>query len=338
MVNQMEYLGRCIRPSSVTTKEEFVAPYEKWNGFALDGDPESSVGDDLWRGGLSTEQMWREALVTEERASDVYDRLSQLPLRWELAHFRGEKVFFHFLEAMPESAGALTDLRRWFHTGIDSLARASYSFTRLIDAVCERRYAVLEQGQLVAVHPPAVFSAMVRPSQKTLHDTARELLEAANEPLDDWHREIVIAHLLCPRLALFAIGQPWWLTAPLPGETDLERQAATAVGSVMRVEQHAVRMKLESQKVLGKTARRAKSGPKATTTRRTNPRQEDFERAVMSKRHQGVSAHYVAQNAEIQRLYRQWKGEDHTSPATEATIWRVERKLSRHDGKQPEPE
>lgn len=285
----MQTVDRCVLPSSLVDATEFFQPYDNWSPFVIDGDPESSVGTAIWRAGITKKQLWSEAQYTEQRALRFYRRLHQR-LAWAPAEIWGERLFLQLVERARNEDWFISALALWPAAEKDTLACAAYAYARVIDVICERRYVMHDGDELASIAPPERLRKLLGDDARKCRNAAMNTLRRLGEPVDHWHCETVVARMLCPRLALFAIGMPFWLSEPPPGQTALERQAATAVGSRDITERLAVTMKKDAQRYLGHQTDGERPGPKRGSRKTKSSGRQQLEDYVVARNRFGVTA------------------------------------------------
>lgn len=194
-----------------------------------------------------------------------------------------------------------------------------------VDTVMHRFHPVFGGNKIGRVMPDRELQSAVEPDSAALKEAALNCLRAADEPLDEWRQAVVIAHLLAPELALFAVSQLFWHPPPPPGQTDKERQHATAIGSPDKTERAGVQAKRDFQRRAGFQGHGRKRGPKPGAVRHRSQERVQFEEYVLRRLALGVKSIAVASDAEARRLYRLNKN-DPLAKLTEGIVRGVHRR------------
>ena len=282
----------------------------------------------LWNGRLS----FKRACEEEDSAWDMAEAL------WarqgdHSGHERCEAVGAELHHAVrlrlrdPSTRGSQPPLvwRRSPVADTELTIAAGHHLRMAVDTIMQRVHPVFVDGKIKRIVPDPELRSAVEPYAGKLIEAAMVCLRAADEPLDEWRQAVVVAHLLAPELALFAVSFLFWHPPPPPGQTDRERQHATAVGSPDKSERAGVQAKRDFQRRAGFHGQGRKRGPKSGSVRRKSPPRERFEQYVLSRLGLGLKSIAVSRDAEARRLYRAVRN-DLNADLTEGIVRGVRRR------------
>jgi hypothetical protein len=205
------------------------------------------------------------------------------------------------------------------HCDVYRLLQCMQVFRGIIDVTYRRTHPVFSEDRVNRVQPNPQLQTAVMTYAPTLRALALRLLAESGQPLDEWHQATALSCLMFPRFVLATVSFMFWHPPPPAGQTDRERQYASAVGATDKTERLALKSKRDLQSRAGVVFRRAKPGPKPGSHRAIPSAQIGFERYLTARASQGVSPAIMTADAELQRLYRVWKG-DVTAGAGEQVV------------------
>lgn len=258
---------------------------------------------DLPTGGLP-DHLWAEqARIAVDRARRVVSKVREHP-RWPEWENRSGAFWKTILSECFVRQGDLLVLAAYTAPPPDVRRSARIMFIELLDLTLGRAHPVVIDGALAQATPRPEIVEAFADLAPTLAAFAQEVLRASDHPVDDWHQAVVLAELLCPSLAAQVVPPQFWLTPPPPGQTDRERQSATAVSAPDTTERAATAFKRDIRDRAGAVVDRAKPGPRTGSGRKQSRERADFEARVMRLSRDGVSAALICDDAECARLYR----------------------------------
>ena len=204
--------------------------------------------------------------------------------------------------------------------------RAGLLFREVISYLYERSMPVVVGGEFKETVAPLEIYGFLDRRQERMKRAAIDALEACGEPVDDWHQAAACALLIAPHLAGWTIPAQVGLGPRPDGQTDIESQAVSAVGTSMQAERHGTSAKRDMQKRLGYERRGRKRGPKPGSKKITSDARMAFDQHVQQRRLDGVAVQMIAEDAEAVRLYQEIYGGDPARRPSEGTIRRAIRK------------
>ncbi len=261
---------------------------------------EQIVPAEAWDAGLTAEQRARD-LAAARREFERLTLVLQGHSKWPRWRERGADEFRWLAEQCLRHKGEWLTLLAYQAPVPSVQRRGAGAFQAVLDTIYRRAYPVYLEGEFVQVAPRCLF---VEPRANAWRRLALSVLRACGEPRDEWHQAACLALILCPELAKSAVQHGFWLAPPEPGQTDLERQAATMVGAPDTTERAAVRAKRDARRALGYVPPRARTGPKPGSRRPVSRARAEFVQYVVSLRKRGASLEAIAEEAQACALYR----------------------------------
>ena len=282
----------------------------------------------LWNGGLSFQRACEEEDTAWDLAETLWKRLGD-----HSGHQLCEAVGTEFHDAIrlrlrdPSTRGSKPPLvwRRSPVADTELTFAAGHHLKMAVDTVMQRVHPVFVDGKTKRLVPDPELRSAVEPYAAKLIGAAMVCLRVAGEPLDEWRQAVVVAHLLAPELALFAVSFLFWHPPPPPGQTDQERQHATAIGSPDKSERAGVQAKRDFQRLAGFKGQGRKRGPKPGSVPRQSPAREQFDKYVLSRLALSIKSLAISRDAEARRLYRLARN-DRNANLTDAIVRAVGRR------------
>lgn len=272
-----------------------------------------------WMSGLT----WQEGYAEEERSWDAARALwHRVSARADFTHFQnsGKDLLRGICVSLEKESGSVTPLVMYPLSGeFTDFLLAGSLLNQIVNVIMRRTTPIFEGSIRRDLVPSHILRRVVQPFSNELRALTYACLRRCNEPLDEWHRATMLAHLLDPQLALFAIKHQFWHPAPEPGLTDRERQVHTAVGARAITERNALKAKQDFRQRAGAISHQQKRGPKAGSHNTLSADARALDNYLLDRLRHGVSAQMMAIDAEARRLYRRYK-RDHSAELNERIV------------------
>lgn len=281
-------------------------------------------GEDVWEAivpwdaGLSFDEACRQEDICWDRARSLWARF-QKHVRYAERMDAGNAFCQAIGDAIVRSGNPPLFLTFSYYNDLDLTLAAGVQLRQVIDAVYRRHGLYLRGKQFGRVLPQKYVRDAVTPLAIGLRGLAQGALRDMDEPLDEWHQATMLSWLLQPALAEMGVSAQFWHAAPGEGQTDRERQVHIAVGSNDVTQRHATRARRAYERAYGITGYRGTPGPASGSHRKPNPSRAAFERLLLEKQSQGLSAQTIAELQAAQNRYQDWKG-DHAAHLTERIV------------------